>query len=72
MRALERRLAADGNVFDDLAEDNFSVVGSTEESEPEHGLTDDSDTDDGDGKHNEGGWFNFDFLDDAECSDDEE
>ena len=59
-------------MFDDLLEDYFSVVGSTDESEPEHGLTDDSDSDDGDDKHNEGGWFNFDDLDNAEFSDDED
>ena len=71
LRAFERRLAANGNVFDDLAEDYFIVVGSSDESEPEHGLTDDSDTDDGEGKRNEGGSFNFDDLDDAEFMDDE-
>ena len=64
-------MAANGNVFDYLAEDYFSVVGSSDESEPEHGLTDDSDTDDGEGKRNEGGSFNFDDLDDAEFMDDE-
>ena len=69
--ALEGRFAANGYVFDVLAEDYFSVVGSSDESEPEHGLTDDSDTDDGEDKRDEGGGFNFDDLDDAEFMDNE-
>ena len=71
LRALETRLAANGNVFDDLVGDDFSVVGSSDGSELEHGLTDDSDTDDVEDKHDEGGWFNFDDLDDAEFMADE-
>ena len=55
-----------GNIFDGSAEDYFRVIGSSDESEPEHGLTDDSDINDGEDKRDEGGWSNFDDLDDAE------
>ena len=71
LRALKGRVAVNGNVFDESAEDHFSVIGSSDESEPEHGLTDDSDTDDGDDKRDQGGRFNFEDLDDAELDDNE-
>ena len=65
LRALERRLAVNGNVFDESAEDYFSVIGSSDESEPEHGLTDVSGRDEGEDKRNESRWFKFDDIDDA-------
>ena len=60
-----------GNAFDDSAEDHFSVSGSSDESEPEHGLTDDSDTDDGEDKRDEVFWFNFDDLGNVEIGSNE-
>ena len=57
-----------GNVFDESLEDHFSVIGSSDESEPEHGLTD-SDSDNGEDERDEGErdlskdpWFDLDDL----------
>ena len=65
------RLAVNGNAFDKSAEDYFSVIRSSDESEPQHGLTDDFDINDGEDKRDVGGWFNFDDLDDAEFDESE-